>query len=149
MDAPSFTADLPLDANVEIELRGPDGQLKQHLELHNLIPTAGKEALAKLIKEGAVRPSHMAVGSGETAAAAGDTKLKTETDRNALKETKLEGTTFVAVCEWAAGDATGEIKEAGLLSAASEGTLFTRAVFGVINKGAEDTLTITWKIKAE
>lgn len=136
-------------ANVAIELRGPDGTLKQFEEIHNLIPTVGKEAIAKLLKEGTVRPTHMAIGTGTEAAAAGDTKLKTELDRNAAAETTVSGKVFTMKAEWAAGDGTGAITEAGMLSAASEGTLFTRAVFSVVNKGAEDTLTITWTITVE
>lgn len=149
MSAAELPLDLDLTDNVLIEVRGPDGELKQSIELHNLIPTVGKEAIAKLIKEGSTRPTHMAIGSGSEAAAAGDTKLKTETDRNALKESSVTGKVFTAVAEWAAGDGTGEIKEAGLFSASSEGTLFARSVFSVVNKGAEDTLTITWKITIE
>lgn len=135
--------------NVLIEVRGPDGALKQRLELHNLIPTVGKEAIAKILKEGSTRPTHMAIGTGTEAAANGDTKLKTELDRNALKETTASGKVFTAIAEWAAGDGTGAITEAGLFSASSEGTLFARSVFSVVNKGAEDTLTITWKITVE
>jgi hypothetical protein len=141
--------DLGVRINVEVALRGPDGEIKQEELLHNLIPTVGKEAIAKLLKEGTTRPTHMAIGTGTEAAAAGDTKLKTELDRNAAAETSVTAKVFTMKAEWAAGDGTGAITEAGLLSAASEGTLFARAVFSVVNKGAEDTLTITWKITIE
>jgi hypothetical protein len=137
--------------NVYVELRGPDGKLKQVEEIHNLIPTIGKEALMDNILAAPTlgKPTHMAIGSGSEAAAAGDTKLKTETDRNALAEKTRSGKVVTLKAEWAAGDGTGEIKEAGLFSASSEGSLFARAVFAVVNKGAEDTLVIIWKITGE
>lgn len=138
-----------MSVNVEVEVRGPDGTLKQRETLHNLIPTVGKEAIAKLLKEGTTRPTHMAIGTGTEAAAAGDTTLKTELDRNALSETSVSGKVLTVKGEWAAGDGTGAITEAGLFSASSAGTLFARAVFSVVNKGAEDTLAITWKITVE
>lgn len=142
---------LPLAINVEVELRGPDGVLKQREELHNLIPTIGKEAIIDNILAAPTlgKPTHMAIGTGTEAAAAGDTKLKTELDRNALTSKERSGKVVTMVGTWAAGDGTGAITEAGLLSAVAEGNLFARAVFSVVNKGAEDTLTITWKITAE
>jgi len=50
------------------------------------------------------------------------------------------------VASWAAGDGTGALVEAGILNAASAGTLLARVVFSVINKGAADTLEITWTL---
>lgn len=137
--------------NVEICVFGPDGKLKQRRELHNLIPTVGKEGIVDnlLASPSLGKPTHMAIGTGTEAAAAGDTTLKTELDRNALAEKTRSGKVVTMKAEWVAGDGTGAITEAGLFSASSSGTLFTRAVFSVINKGAEDSLTITWKITAE
>lgn len=135
--------------NVEVILSGPDGVRKQ--EIHNLIPTIGKEAIIDNIIASPTlgKPTHMAIGTGTEAAAAGDTKLKTELDRNALAEKTRSGKVVTMKAEWAAGDGTGAITEAGLFSASSEGNLFARVVFSVVNKGSEDTLTITWKITAE
>jgi hypothetical protein len=49
------------------------------------------------------------------------------------------------VANWAAGDATNAaITEAGVLNNATGGTLYSRATFTAINKGASDTLQITW-----
>jgi hypothetical protein len=86
----------------------------------------------------------MAIGTGATAAAAGDTTLQTELDRNALTSRVAATNVITMVGDWAAGDGTGAITEAGILSASSNGTLFSRAVFSVINKAAGDTLQITW-----
>lgn len=145
------TESLALIHNVEVELYGPGGELKERVELHNLIPTVGKEGIIDnlLAAPSLGKPTHMAIGTGTEAAKAGDTKLKTELDRNTLAEKTRSGTAVTMKGEWAAGDGTGAITEAGLFSASSEGTLFAHAVFSVVNKGAEDTLTITWKITAE
>jgi len=94
--------------------------------------------------------SHMAIGTGSAAPAGGDTTLATELDRNALDSfTQSAGADdhkVVYVASWAAGDGTGALVEAGILNAASAGTLLARVVFSVINKGAADTLEITWTL---
>lgn len=148
---PAVIEETPFSINVELEVRGPDGELKQSEAIHNLIPTVGKEGIADNLLAAPTlgKPTHMAIGTGTEAAAAGDTKLKTELDRNAIAEKTRSGKVVTIKAEWAAGDGTGAITEAGLFSASSEGTLFARAVFSVVNKGSEDTLTITWTITVE
>jgi hypothetical protein len=132
--------------NVRIVLTGPDGQVKQDETLHNLITTAGRNAIVSRLASspGTAVPTHMAIGTGSTAAAAGDTTLQTELDRNALTSNTASTNVLTMVGDWAAGDGTGAITEAGVLSASSGGTLFARAVFSSIAKGAGDTLSITW-----
>jgi hypothetical protein len=130
--------------NVTIVLRGPDGKIKQQQTIHNLITTAGRNALVDLWDDGTAKPTHMAIGTGTNAAAAGDTTLQTELDRNAVTSRVSSTNVLTTVGDWAAGDGTGAITEAGILSASSNGTLFSRAVFSVINKAAGDTLQITW-----
>lgn len=132
--------------NVHIVLRGPDGEVKQEETCHNLIVTAGVTAIvARLASSpGTAVPTHMAVGTGSTAASAGQTALVTESDRNALTSNTASGGVLTMVGDWAAGDATAALTEAGVFSAASNGTMFARAVFAAINKAAGDTLSITW-----
>jgi hypothetical protein len=132
--------------NVKITVRGPDGQVKHEQTLHNLITTAGRNAIvARLASSpGSAVPTHMAIGTGTTAAAAGDTTLQTELDRNALTSNTASSNVLTMVGDWAAGDGTGSITEAGVLSASSGGTLFARAVFTAIPKGAGDSLSVTW-----
>lgn len=139
---------LTADDNVKIELYGPDGELKEEAECHNLVVTVGKNGIAdQLLASPTInKPSHMAIGTGTSGPAAGDTALGTELDRNALT-TKTRSTNVVTmVGDWAAGDGTGAITEAGILDAASTGNLYVRAVFSAINKGALDTLRITWAL---
>jgi hypothetical protein len=138
--------DFTVAGRVRAELRDPAGHVKQVQEVDNLITTAGRNAIVERLDSSPAtgQPSHMAIGTGTTAAAAGDTTLETELDRNALTSNTASANVLTMVGDWAAGDGTGAITEAGVLNAASNGTLYSRAVFSVINKAASDTLQITW-----
>lgn len=133
-------------SNVVVELRDKDGNVKQREEIHNLIVTIGKNGIAdQLLASPTIsKPSHMAIGTGTNAAAAGDTTLQTELDRNALTSKTRSTNVVTMVGDWAAGDGTGAVTEAGIFDASSSGNLYARAVFSVINKGASDTLSISW-----
>jgi hypothetical protein len=138
--------DIAIHDNVAITLRGPDGAIKDYRELHNLITTVGKNSITdQLLASPAVtKPTHMAIGTGTNAAAAGDTALQTELDRNALTSKTRSTNVLTLVGDWAAGDGTGAITEAGVLNASSSGDLYSRAVFSAVNKGSLDTLQLSW-----
>tara|TARA_R110002153_G_scaffold249974_1_gene406538 strand:- start:780 stop:1205 length:426 start_codon:yes stop_codon:yes gene_type:complete len=113
----------------------------------NLVVTAGKNWVASRMKDTTQDAmSHMAVGTGTTVAAAGNTTLVTENDRNALTSTTVTGNAIAYVATWAAGDGTAALTEAGIFDAASAGDMLCRTVFSVVNKGAADSMTITWTI---
>lgn len=87
----------------------------------------------------------VAVGSGSNAAAAGDTALGSEAARAQGTYAYTDDTkAFTVTNTFAAGTATGSIQEAGLFNSGVDGALFARQTFGVINKGASDSLQITW-----
>ena len=89
----------------------------------------------------------MAIGTGATAPAFGNTALGTEIDRNATTSITDSANVVTYVGNWAAGDGTNSaITEAGIFNAASVGTMLARATFTAINKGASDTLAITWTV---
>jgi len=140
--------DLGIRGHVRVEVRDSiTGELKDWTESDNLIVTVGKNGIAdQLIASPTInKPSHMAVGTGSTAPAAGDTALGAEIDRNALTSKTRSTNVVTMVGDWAAGDATNSaIAEAGIFDAASTGNLYARATFTAINKGASDTLSITW-----
>ena len=115
-------------------------------ETNNLVVTAGKNWVADRMNDANTVMTHMALGTGTNAAAAGDTTLQTEIDRNALTSTTVSTNTVAYGCTWAAGDGTGAITEAGLFDAASTGDMLARTVFSVVNKVASDSITITWTI---
>ena len=116
-------------------------------ETNNLVVTAGKEWVADRMNNANTVMTHMALGTGTTGSTdATKTTLVTEIDRNALTSTTVSGNTIAYACTWAAGDGTGAITEAGIFDAASAGDMLARTVFSVVNKGAADSITITWTI---
>jgi hypothetical protein len=91
--------------------------------------------------------SHMALGSSTTAAAAGQTDLVSILgSREALDSTNASSNTIVYVSSFEAGEGTGAVTEAGVFNAASSGTMLCRTVFAVVNKQADDTMSVTWTI---
>ena len=134
--------------NVHIQLFDKDGKLKEERRHENLVVTTGLAHIADQLSSspGQGAMSHMAIGTGTTAAAAGDTTLQTELDRNALTSRTDSGAVVTYVGTWAAGDGTGAITEEGIFNASSSGTMLARTVFSVINKAASDTLVITHTI---
>lgn len=204
---------------VLIELRGPDGKIKE-TRVANLVVTSGKCAIASRLGGTATAvPSHMAVGTDNTAAAVTQAALGAEVaaSRTALVSTAISNTGVTFSTTFPAGTGTGALTEAGLFNGATavaaglsytrtttvvsvtkashglaanraigiasatdtgvnggatiatvpdantftfatsasgaNGTLslyqdvmLARVVFAVVNKGAADTLTVTWTI---
>ena len=111
----------------------------------NLIVNVGFDFIADAIGKAASRPAvmgYIALGTGTTAAAATQSALVTELDRNAATYAHAAGTkTFTFTADFPAGDGTGAITEAGVFNAATAGIMLDRVVFPVVNKGADDSLT--------
>lgn len=118
----------------------------------NLVVTAGKEWVAGRFKDGSIpdEMSHMALGSGSAAAAAGNTALGTELASSRIVLTTDGGTVSNATVQydatWTSSHGAYAIEEAGIFNAASGGTMLARTVFAIINKGTDDTVTISWTI---
>ncbi|HAI37193.1 MAG TPA: hypothetical protein DCM40_03155 [Maribacter sp.] len=136
-----------MKGELRLTLTNPTGNLTQEVVVPNLVVTTGKNYIASRIKDAsATAMSHMAIGTGSTAAAAGNTALGSEAGRVALTSTTVTNNAVAYVATFPAGTGTGAITEAGILNASSSGTLLCRTVFSVINKGAADTLGITWTV---
>ena len=139
--------------DVLFELRGSNGELKQVHEEHNLVVGDGRAFIvSRMLGNSPTVISHMGIGSGNTAASLGQTGLVTEMDRNALTsasavttDTANDSAQYVAI--FGPGEGTGAIVEAALFNNATGGNMLSRVVFAVINKAADDSLTITWKIR--
>jgi len=136
---------------VHLQMWRPDGSVKYDTCFPNLVVNDGLYHIAdQLSDQGEGAMSHMAVGTGTTAAAAGDTALETELDRNALTSTTqgsgASANQVAYVGDWAAGDGTGALTEAGIFNQAGAGDILCRTVFSVKNKGAGDSMTLTWTI---
>lgn len=142
---------LKLSGRLNIELRGPDGQIKETREVDNLVVNAGLAFIAsRMTAASAAVMSHMALGSSSTAAAAGQTDVQSILgSRKALSSTTIVGANsnqVQYVAAFNAGEATGAVVEAGIFNAASAGTMLCRTTFAVVNKDAGDTMTVTWTV---
>ena len=138
---------IKLTGELKLTLTRPDGHVKHEVIVPNLVVTTGKNFIASRMNDAsATAMSHMAIGTGSTAAAAGNTALGSEAGRVALTSTTVSNSDVAYVATFPAGTGTGAITEAGILNASSGGTLLCRTVFNVINKAAADTLGITWTV---
>jgi len=142
---------LKLSGQLNIVLKDKAGNIKDQREVKNLVVNAGLAYIASRMKDttkGAM--SHMALGSGTTAAAASQTDLVGLLgSREALDSTTISGSNnekVVYVASFEAGDATGAVTEAGIFNASSSGDMLCRTVFSVVNKAADDTMSVTWTI---
>jgi len=132
---------------LNVVLTDKDGNVKDSREVNNLVVDAGLDYIASRMKDTTdTAMSHMAVGAGTTAAAAGDTALGSELGRVSLTSTTVTSNAVAYVATFGAGTGTGAVTEAGILNAGSGGTLLCRTVFDVVNKSADDTLSVTWTI---
>ena len=144
-----FNDSIKMKGRLNIVLTGPDGEVKEQHEVDNLVVTVGKNFIASRMKDAtATAMSHMEVGTGTTAAAVGDTALQTAvaSSRVTLTSTTVTTNSVAYVATFPAGTGTGALTEAGIFNASSSGTMLCRTVFSVINKGAADTLGITWTV---
>lgn len=122
------------------------------IEIPNTITVLGDEMVADKMSGGSpTLPSHIAVGTGtpspNTSAA---TALGTELARVALDST-AQGTgaddnDVIWTATFPAGTGTGALTEAGVFNAASVGTMFCFATFGVVTKAAADVIVFVWTL---
>jgi hypothetical protein len=139
---------LKLKGRVGLVLKDKEGNVKETREIDNLVVSAGLTYIASRMAGTAKDVmSHMALGSDSTAAASGNTDLGSILgSREALDSSTASSNTIVYVASFEAGDATGAITEAGIFNASTAGDMLCRTVFSVINKAADDTLSVTWTI---
>ncbi len=141
---------LGLSGHVLLVLLGPDGKEKERREIKNLIVGAGLGHMASRLQGTAQAVmTHMAIGGGQTAAAAADTTLGSELGRVSLASVNPTGTynqNLVYSATFGAGTGTGSVYEAGIFNAGSGGTMLCRTTFALITKGAGDTLQVTWTV---
>lgn len=144
---------IKLNGSVKVQLIGPDGKVKQEHEDHNLIVTVGKTYLAAWLaaaSQAGKFMSYIALGTGVTAPASGNTALQTEFagggDSRSLGTLSSSTNTWQNSATFAPGNCTGAVTEAGLFTASSVGTMFARQVFSAYNKAAGDTLIVAWTV---
>lgn len=148
MENTNFSADdIKATGEVEFILVDSEGNVKEKFS-KNLVVTVGKNFIAsRMIGTASTVMSHMAVGTSNTAPAAGNTTLGTEVGRAAFSVGASATNNVVSYTAiFGPGTGTGALVEAGIFNAGAAGTMLARTVFGVINKGASDSLTINWNI---
>lgn len=125
----------------------------------NLVTNAGKAGIASRINGSGAEAAftYIAVGTGTTAAAAGDTTLGTEIADSGLSRangTASRVTTDVTddsarVTYTFTVSGTKAVTEAGLLNASSSGVLLARQVFSAVNVVSGDSLAVAWTIDVD
>ena len=142
------TDELKITGSVNVVIHDKSGKQKENFTIPNLVVNTGLAFIAA--RMGTAPPTemtHMGVGAGSTATAAGNTALGDQLgSRVSLTSTTVTGAGIAYVATFGAGVSTGAITEAGIFNASTSGTMLCRTVFAVINKGANDTMTITWTI---
>ena len=130
-----------------MELRGPDGEIKEVREGNNVVTDVGKEFIASFLYSAAAAAAtntarYIAIGTDATAEAASNTALGTEVSRVSGIVSYVSNQIYRVTATFATGSGTGAIAEYGLFSSLTAGTLVARDTESVINKGANDTLTV-------
>lgn len=146
-----MNSEIKMKGQYFITLYGPNGELKEKRDGPNVVTTVGKEFLASFLYSSAVAPAtftakYLAIGTNSVAESASDTGLGTEVARQTGTASYISGQIFQIIGTFAAGTGTGAITEYGLYSSSSAGTLLSRDVESVINKGAGDTLAVTYQL---
>ena len=137
---------------MEAKLFGPDGNLKARREVHNTVTVLCHQMAADqlLASPAVVTPGWMEVGTG-TGQDADSTTLATyiSGSRTAL-DSKARGANAIItmICTMGAGVGTGAITEAGVFNVVTQNTtdLLLVSSFAAVNKGADDSLVITWTL---
>ncbi len=153
-----------LRGEVIAEVHGPDGKLKQRLVTHNLVTDQGDDLAKSAIYTAAYTAWGMKLGTATTAAAkngagsfvaAGD---YISGSAQALDDSTPKEGASANICQfrnqWAAGEATNNnINRVGITDNTTDAGeadathTYSMAVFAAsIDKGAADTLTVTWNV---
>lgn len=138
--------------NVDIETvtQTLDGPVVERQTVKNLVVDSGLNLIRdRIATTASAYATHLAVGTGSTAVAANQTTLVTEVFRNLLTQT-ITSTTKQAQFKLylAANEAnTNTLREIGLFTAASGGTMICRALLASpITKNSSTTVTFTWTL---
>ena len=134
---------------IKFELFDENGNLKETKDIKNVVVTVGKNFLATWLtaaSQAGYFMQYIGLGTGTNAANASDTALQTELTSRVAGTLTPTSNVWQNVASFGPGVDTGAITESGIFSASSAGTMFARQTFAVINKGAGDTLQVTWQV---
>jgi len=123
-------------------------------DIDNLVVNTGKNYVANRmasdVSGGTAIMSHMAIGSGTSAALVTNSALINEEAIVALTsgEANNATVTYIATFGTDTPSSAAAITEAGIFNDSSSGTMLCRTVFDVVNKQPSDSMTITWAVTA-
>ena len=142
---------LNMQGRLTIVLKDEKGVVKDVREVKNLVVGTGLNHItSRMIGATQGVMTHMALGAGTAAAASTDTTLGSQLGSrkvfDSVTRTGSNSEDLVYVTTFNPGEATGAVTEAGIFNASTSGVMLCRTVFAVVNKGASDTLQITWTV---
>jgi hypothetical protein len=148
---------LGIKGNLSIVLTDAQGNVKDTREVPNKVTSDGlNHILARLGTSGggATYMNYMAIGTTADATPEDGTSSILKTEASGLTRvattitynTTLKQIIYVADFPTSNPSADAAVREAGIFSASTAGTLLCRTVFAVVNKLTTDSLRITWKI---
>jgi len=147
-----FRDGLGMSGEFHADLFSPDGTLKAKRTVKNTVTVLGHQMAADqiLAAPAVVTPGWMEVGTG-TGQDENDSTLATYiAGSRTVLDSKTRGANAIItmVCTMGAGVGTGAITEAGVFNVVTQNTtdLILVSSFSVINKGAGDSLVITWTL---
>ena len=131
-----------------VEIKDKHGKVKDTREVKNLVVDTGLAFIASRMKDAtATAMSHMGYWNRKHSSSFWRYISRNRgSSSRSLTSTTVTSNAVAYVASFAAGTGTGAITEAGILNAASGGTLLCRTVFSVVNKAASDSMTITWTV---
>ena len=142
-----FTETVNVTGRLKISRLNERGDELEVREVKNLIVAVGKNLItSRLVGNTTAIPSHMAVGSSNTAATTAQTALGTELGRVVLDSSTRTSNSIAYVATFPAGTGTGTLTEAAILNASSTGDMLCRTNFNAVNKAAGDVIVITWNV---
>jgi hypothetical protein len=150
---------LKLSGAIDLEVKDKRGKVKAERHIKNLVVSAGSAGVASRINGSGAEAAFtwIAIGTGVTAAAAGDTTCQTEitTGGGARANGTATRVTTDVTNDTAQVEVTYNftasfaVTESCLLNASSAGTLLSRQVFSAINVANGDSLLIRWKLDVD
>ncbi len=158
-DRPSPNEYLKVSGVVQLQ-HFRNGELIDEIITKNLVTSAGKAAVAANVVSDVTGTKFdaIAIGTGTTAPAAGDTQLGAEITGGGGQRISAASVTGTRVTTSTAND-TGQfvgtfsfsasyaVTEAGLLNNSTGGDMLSRQTFAAINVISGDSLQVTWKIQ--
>ncbi len=141
---------IELKGRIKLVLRDArNGRVRYVVDKDNLVVDAGKALLAQALYDNSpsnLQVTHIAIGTGTTAPAAGDTALENEQLRTTVYS-NLQGTSVTFAAFIGSLEYEGDISELGLfIDGDNANVLLSRVVITPVTKTTNDVVEILWEI---